>query len=236
MESKGNLEVGQILGECAGLVSEGARAVAVFVAVVGGVTAIGMALGLTETVAAAIGAGLDAKASEPPMAPGFDFLVSVVSIVASYMLIKSLVVMRRPSADLGNRFWHYLGMSILSVIGIIFGLVLLIVPGIFLLVRWSAASGFAIAEDRGVIEALGASWDATKGSGWTIFGAALVLLIILAIAGGVFGAVFGVLSMTVLGYLSAFIEAASSAVFTAFGAAVYLLLTNSNEAVAEVFS
>ena len=67
------------------------------------------------------------------------------------------------------------GLGILTNLGILFGLVLLILPGIFLAVRWALSVPILIAENSRVIEAMQRSWDETKGNFWPIFITLLVV-------------------------------------------------------------
>jgi hypothetical protein len=74
-----------------------------------------------------------------------------------------------------RRLWALLGLNIVSGLGILLGLILLVVPGAYLLVRWSAAVPALIAEDAGVSESLGRSAEAVEGRFWHVFGAMLVV-------------------------------------------------------------
>jgi len=59
------------------------------------------------------------------------------------------------------------------------GTIALIVPGIMLLIRWSAAVPAEIMETKGVFGSMGRSADLTKGRRWSIFGLGLVVFIII---------------------------------------------------------
>ena len=76
----------------------------------------------------------------------------------------------------------YIALSIISGLGMVFGFILLIVPGLILLLRWSVAGNFAIAQRLGPIASLRASWHATRGSAGAIFGM-LVLLGMVSLVG-----------------------------------------------------
>ncbi|MDX1610855.1 MAG: YciC family protein [Candidatus Thermoplasmatota archaeon] len=84
--------------------------------------------------------------------------------------------------DLGAGFSIYLaavaGMFLMSLaIGI--GFVLLVVPGVILAVRLAFTPFILVDQHAGPVEALKASWEATRGYGWSIFGLMLSSLGIL---------------------------------------------------------
>ncbi len=236
MEDQRVLDIGGILSETANLVSACAREVALFTFLIGGVTGLGIALTLTGSSIMQFEMGMATDYSRGAMGAAFDIFVSLLSFVAGFFLMRRYLEANGRPVGTGDRLWSYVGLAILSVLGYIAGLILLIVPGIILMVRWSAASGFLISGEKGITESLGASFEATKGNSWQIFFAGLILLLGLGIIGAVLGGVFGVLSLTAVAYLSAFLEAFSNAISLAFGIAVYLLLTDGNEEVRDVFS
>ncbi|TIX52007.1 hypothetical protein [Alteraurantiacibacter aquimixticola] len=218
------------------LIRDNSRDALLYVLVIGGIGALGVATGLTSVEEFDLSTGFMVDANDSPGSGLFELIGLIAMIVASYWLARRYLGSRGRLRSDENRFWSYLGMAILSGIGIVIGFVLLIVPGIFLLVRWSAATGFVIGEQRGVVDSLSASWDATKGHGWTIFLAALVLIIGLIIIGGIISLVFGLFGATLLGIVSAFMEAAGNAITIALGIAIYCAVSEGAEQVGEVFS
>jgi hypothetical protein len=66
---------------------------------------------------------------------------------------------------------------IIIAIAVGIGLVLLIVPGVYLFVRLAFAIPGVFLDDRGIGASLRDSWGRTKGSGWTIFGIAALLFV-----------------------------------------------------------
>lgn len=67
------------------------------------------------------------------------------------------------------------GQQFLTTLGMMLGLVLLVVPGLYVAARWSAASAIVIAEDLRVTDAIGESWRRTKG--WALPVAILLCLL-----------------------------------------------------------
>jgi len=71
-------------------------------------------------------------------------------------------------------FWPLLGASFLTALGIGGGLILLVVPGIYLLTVWAVVAPVIVIERRRVTEALGRSRQLVRGNGWPVLGAVLV--------------------------------------------------------------
>jgi hypothetical protein len=80
--------------------------------------------------------------------------------------------------------------GIVAGLGIAIGLVLLIIPGLFLLTRWSLVSPAVVVEKRSAGEALSRSWELVKGNSWTMFGIIIVTVILAGIASGIISALF----------------------------------------------
>jgi hypothetical protein len=83
------------------------------------------------------------------------------------------------------------GAGILATIGITIGLVLLIVPGLFLLTIWAVIVPVIVIERAGVIDAFGRSREFVRGSGWQVFGVILVLFLLQFVLGGAVNAIVG---------------------------------------------
>src|ERR1051325_3440558 len=85
-------------------------------------------------------------------------------------LLRRLGLRTTSGGGLGASF----GVAILTGLGVIAGLVLLIVPGIYLGVRCSISGSYALADGYGGVgEAIGRSWRSTRGRAWSIFVALL---------------------------------------------------------------
>lgn len=74
---------------------------------------------------------------------------------------------------------------------VLLGLIVFIIPGIFILVRLAFVPYIVMDLDLGPVEAVQKSWKMTKGHGWTIFG--MGLLSILIIIGGLLLVLVGVI-------------------------------------------
>jgi hypothetical protein len=141
----------------------------------------------------------------PP--PGAVLLALVVEVLASVLL---LVMVARVATDagepsLGEAFgaalrclWPVVAIGVvLAVCGGI-GLVLFVVPGVFLLTRWAVAAAAAAVEGRHAGSALGRSWSLVRGHFWhtlgTVFFAGVVSWILVFVGtfvGLVFAAIPG---------------------------------------------
>jgi hypothetical protein len=90
-------------------------------------------------------------------------------------------------ASVAPVFWPLLGVGLLFGIGVFFGFVLLIVPGLFLLVIWSVVAPVTVLERPGVFAAFGRSRELVRGNGWNVFGVIVlvfVAVVVVSIAAG----------------------------------------------------
>lgn len=214
-----------ILGETANLIGGGLPHIGLFVLALGTVNALGPIAGLAEASDQIVGFNYAVNANYGAVGALYQLVALIFSFVASYFLIAKLLGTRGLLHAGGTRIWAYVGMSILSGIAMVFGLLLVIVPGIVLWARWSAATGFLVGEGQGVTDALSSSWEATRGHSWAIFFAGLVVVVGLLILGGALGASAALGASNTIGLvLSGFAEAFANAVLAAFGIAIYVLV------------
>ncbi|MEL7680462.1 hypothetical protein AAG602_04775 [Citromicrobium bathyomarinum] len=246
MEREAN--VSGILSQTVDVIGAAGRAVLIYVVVLGLFNGIGGLAGLAEmddnVFSVGIRSGVLNAETLGLAATLYQLLGLVLYVVAAFFLLRQMLEqIGRPAR--GGNLLSYVAMSVLAMIGLMIGFVLLVIPGLILLVRWSAANGFLLSGDKGITGALGASWEATDGRGLSIFGAGLVLWIGLAVlssivvgivaatgftASGGFSPLFGV-AMTVSGLIEAFNNAASFA----FSIAVFHLVAPADTSVADVF-
>lgn len=94
----------------------------------------------------------------------------------------------------------YFAALLLSSIGIGFGFVLLIVPGLYLLGRLGPLNSVIVAENRrNPIAALGRCFELTRGNGWAIFGLILIIAVAAAIVVGIGSTLLGIIFVLVAG-------------------------------------
>jgi fumarate reductase subunit D len=108
------------------------------------------------------------------------FLGLVVSIVAIHSGINHLngktVTISDALQKSSRTFLAIWGVSILTGLGMVIGLILLVVPGIFLALAWSAAVPIRVMEKIDATDAISRSFRLTKNHRWAIFGAGAVLI------------------------------------------------------------
>jgi hypothetical protein len=105
-------------------------------------------------------------------------------------------------------FLPLIGIAIIMGLGIFFGMILLIIPGIILYIMWSVAVPVHVEERLGVFDSLGRSRALTKGSRWSIFGLVVAMTILNWVLQTVLqtvGAVGGVTGALVLGTVGSLI-------------------------------
>jgi hypothetical protein len=106
----------------------------------------------------------------------FTLVSSLAGIIAAYFLLQAL--MRR--SGLGGRrgaFYPFLGLSVVHTLGFLLGLLLLVLPGLLILARWSIAQPLILARPGPVLKTLGQSWEETRGNEFSILVAGLALVL-----------------------------------------------------------
>jgi hypothetical protein len=83
--------------------------------------------------------------------------------------------------------------GLLAGFGIAFGLILLVVPGLFLLTIWAVIAPVIVIEKRGALESFGRSRALVRGHGWTVFGIVLITGLLSAVASSLLQAAFSAL-------------------------------------------
>ena len=92
------------------------------------------------------------------------------------------------------RFGSVLLISILVGLAVLVGLLLFVIPGIFLAVMFSVAIPALVVENRRGTDAMSRSWNLVKGHFWHALGLIVLAFIIAAVVGGIIGAIGGAIS------------------------------------------
>jgi hypothetical protein len=129
----------------------------------------------------------------------------VVSLVADVRDGKRDFSVGELLSSASDAILRLIGNGILYAIGVGIGLVLLIVPGLYLITIWAVTAPAIVIERRGAIEAFGRSYELVRGDGWTVFGVIVVAFLILvgfAFLGALIGAAIadlvGAIVLTIL--------------------------------------
>ena len=163
----------------------------------------------------------------------------IVSFIASFVvqtsLIKAVQDVRdgRVDLDLGQTvraalpyLWPVIGASILAGIGIFFGFILLIVPGLILLTFWSLIVPWIVVGGSGPLQSFGNSWRTVRGYAWRVFGTYVLVWLILIAFGIVLGLILLALPLFWRNFLNNLVSGTLVAPFLALVATlIYYRLT-----------
>ncbi len=131
-------------------------------------------------------------------------LAAAVSTIATYWYQGMVVEATRDMAD--GRRDHAIGslfssaapfiaplfvVGILAGIGIAIGLLLLIVPGLYLITIWAVVVPVIVIERAGIFDSFGRSRRLVHGSGWQVFGVIVVIFLISFILRAIVTAIIG---------------------------------------------
>jgi hypothetical protein len=154
----------------------------------------------------------------------------VVAIVGIYLVQAALVAavadVRDGKVDLSltetlasvvPRLGSILVASLLAGIAVAIGLVLIIIPGLYLLTIWSVIIPVLVLEQTGAFESFGRSRALVRGYGWTVFGVIVITFLINIAAHIVVAILVSSFSDSVSSYLTSVI---ADAIVTPFAAAV----------------
>lgn len=116
---------------------------------------------------------------------------SIVSLVGTYLFVGTVVRLVQDvqdgklDASVGELFSSIMPVLFtLIIVGILasiatgIGLVLCIVPGLFLLTFWAVVSPAVVVENAGIGQAFSRSWELVKGNAWQVFAVILLFFII----------------------------------------------------------
>jgi hypothetical protein len=134
-------------------------------------------------------------------------LSSLIAAIATYwfqgMVVEAVVDILdgRRDQTVGGLFssaspfiWRLFGAGILAGIGVTIGLILIILPGLYLLTIWAVIVPAIVIDRLGVLDSFGRSRALVRGDGWRVFGVIVVLFLIQLIFGGVVKGIAGSIS------------------------------------------
>ncbi len=113
----------------------------------------------------------------------------VAYLAGQHWLFHALLKARGMLETQRNHFLAFIGLALVLIFPIIFGLGLFILPGLFLVARWIAAPAFVVARGLGVFAAAGGSWVAVRGNTTKVAGAVMLLFVIVSFVSTVISAI-----------------------------------------------
>jgi hypothetical protein len=142
-----------------------------------------------------------------------------------------------------RRYGSAIGSGLLATLGMFGGLILLIIPGLYLAARWSISTPLIVGEEYTAIDALKESWRRTQSSAWPIVGCFVVVGLLLVLVMVAFAGVLFVPSVEAAGEGS-LIEALTanslgglfSVILAVLSTAIYGLIAKPEGALDDVFS
>jgi hypothetical protein len=155
-------------------------------------------------------------------------LGSIVELFAAFLvqaaLVKAVQDVRDGRVDLSvggtvsaatPYIWSVAAASILAGIAITIGLILVIVPGLYLLTIWAVIVPVIVIEGSGALASFGRSRELVRGRGWHVFGTLVLVFIILLVVDIVLGLIFSALPALLRSGLSTVISGTLIAPFLA---------------------
>lgn len=169
-------------------------------------------------------------------------LGSIIEFFAAFLLqaalVKAVQDVRDGRADLSfgetvsaatPYIWPVAGASILAGIAITVGLILLIVPGLFLITIWAVIVPVIVIERSGALASFGRSQQLVRGHGWHVFGTLVLVFLILIVVDILLGLAFSALPMLLRTGLSTVVSGTVIAPFLALVVTlIYYRLSGAN--------
>ena len=147
---------------------------------------------LAKPLLLVVGSGCLLVFTQPDLGTALVILFTALSILYQGMVVQLVQDVQDGRRDhsvpqllrsVDPVFWPLVAVSILFGIGVFFGFILLIIPGLILLVIWSVVAPVTVLERPGVFAAFGRSRELVRGNGWNVFGViVIVFLVVLGIS------------------------------------------------------
>ena len=144
-----------------------------------------------------------------------------VGIAAAYFLYEAVLArtgLRSRQSD--DAFLPFIGLAVITTLAVMVGLIALVIPGLYLITRWSIAAPILMVDGKGPIKAMQDSWDRTKGSDFSILVAVLLFYGVPTLASVAAGIVLGPEDPLGIG-LSQLASAIASALGVAMAVGIY---------------
>lgn len=119
-----------------------------------------------------------------------SIVMSLIGVVISYIWIKSIINLldgkgfnpfTKESLPTLAQYWDFIKTNILVMLCVLPGIILLLVPGLYIIGRLFPALYLSVEKHQGARMSVSEAWDITKGNGWNLLGKSfLVGLFIIA--------------------------------------------------------
>lgn len=123
----------------------------------------------------ALGMASDLTWQQEQLSNFLNLIAACTFTVAQYAVTRSVLRGAKPSGRPLGSFPRFVGFTIVTGLALMLGFLALILPGLFLAIRWSASTAALLDRDADIGESLRLSWRQTEGHEWAI------LLLILSI-------------------------------------------------------
>jgi hypothetical protein len=154
----------------------------------------------------------------------FFVLMQMASLyyIKSYIENNGIVERSEIITNIKQNFWKFLGYGFLMIIMIMIGWILCLAPGIYLWVVFSLGTSILVFEGKSVGDTISYCFTLIKDHWWETFGVVLVITILVAIIGQIFGVPAMIYQFVKMGTVASGND--PSAVFEVFSDPIYLVL------------
>jgi MFS family permease len=160
-------------------------------------------------------------------------LTGMVIVVVTEDVVGRRADLRLVWSKVRSRLWRLIALSLLVAVLSGLGIVLFVVPGVWLWGIWAVAVPALIVENRGVGKALGRSRSLVGGLFWRVWGIRALGFAITLVAGGAVGAIFTAIAVGVTGSHPAGMFATDA---TGSLSLTFLIITGFGSALATTFT
>jgi len=159
----------------------------------------------------------------------FYLIAYTVVTLSSMYFIKSYVdneefSLRSIQEKVQDKFWSFIGLSILNVLIIFVGMLFCFLPGIYLGITLALTTPLLVFENRGATDAIDKAFSFIKGHWWETFGIMLVVMILIGVLNGISQAPLMIYSLIKMG-TSSFLSEDPNQMFSIYRDPIYIGLT-----------
>jgi len=151
-------------------------------------------------------------------------MISVTSLyfIKSYINNHGTIDHSEIRTNVFQNIWKFIGLGILVLMMILFGMVLCYLPGIYLAIVFSLATSIMVFENKSIGDTISHSFTLIKGEWWNTFGVIILVSILVSILGSIFSVPALVYQLIKMGTMLG--EEDPTAVFDLFKDPIYVAL------------